>query len=102
MIPTTKHIIETIKSEKDYLKKRYFIKHLHLYGSYAKETQHADSDIDILYATDPNGNMTLARLQSFENYLSGLLKIDKIELVSENSINPLVAKNIEDYAISIF
>lgn len=56
----------------------------------------------ILYATDPNGNMTLAMLRSFENYLPGLLKIDKIELVSTNSINPLVAKNIEDYAISIF
>ena len=61
-----------------------------------------ESDIDILYTTIPNGTMTLARLKSIENYLSQLLKIEKIELVSKQSINPVIAKNIENYAINIF
>ena len=102
MAPTTQHIIDTIKKEESYLKSRYFIKHLDLYGSYAKKQQQPDSDIDILYTTIPDGTMTLARLRSIENYLSDLLKIDKIELVSKQSINPVIAKNIENYAISIF
>ena len=84
------------------MESRYFIKHLDLYGSFAKEQQHSNSDIDLLYTTIPNGTMTLSRLKSFENYLSQLLKIEKIELVSKQSINPVIAKNIEDYAISIF
>jgi len=46
--------------------------------------------------------MTLARLKSFENYLSKLLNINKVELVSKHSINPVVEKNIEKDAISIF
>jgi predicted nucleotidyltransferase len=102
MIKDTHHIIETIRNEKTYLQTRYFIAHLDLYGSYAKKQQKPGSDIDILYTTIPNGDMTLARLKSIETYLSGLLQIEKIELVSSKSVNPVIAKDIEKYAISIF
>lgn len=102
MLPETKNIIATIKKEEAYLKSRYFIKHIDLYGSYAKGQQQKGSDIDLLYTTVPNGTMTLSRLKSIENYLSQLLVIDKVELVSKQSINPIVAKNIENYAVSIF
>lgn len=102
MLNSTEHIIETIKKEESYLRSRYFIRHIDLYGSYAKRMQRPDSDIDLVYTTLPNGNMTLARLKSFENYLSKLLKIDKVELVSKYSINPVIEKNIEKDAIPIF
>jgi predicted nucleotidyltransferase len=102
MLPSTDHIISIIKKEQPYLESRYFIKHLDLYGSFAKRQQHSESDVDLLYTTIPNGTMTLARLKSFENYLSQLLRIDKIELVSKQSINPVIAKNIENDVISIF
>ncbi len=102
MLPTTQHIIETLRNEESFLKSRYFIKHMDLYGSFAREQQNVESDIDLLYTTIPNGEMTLARLRSFENYLSQLLDIEKIELVSKRSINPIVEINIEKDAISIF
>ena len=102
MLPTTRHIIETLRNEESFLKSRYFIKHMDLYGSFAREQQNVESDIDLLYTTIPNGEMTLARLRSFENYLSQLLDIEKIELVSKRSINPIVEINIEKDAISIF
>ena len=102
MLPTTQHIIETLRNEESFLKSRYFIKHMDLYGSFAREQQNVESDIDLLYTTITNGEMTLARLRSFENYLSQLLDIEKIELVSKRSINPIVEINIEKDAISIF
>jgi len=102
MVPSTQHIINTIRNAESFLKDRYFIKHIDLYGSYAKKQQQPGSDIDLLYTTIPNGTMTLARLTSIESYLSDLLKIERIELVSKQSINPLVAKNIENDVISIF
>jgi predicted nucleotidyltransferase len=102
MLNSTEHIIDTIRKEESYLKSRYFIKHIDLYGSYAKKQQRSESDIDLVYTTMPNGDMTLARLKSFENYLSELLNINKVELVSKHSINPMVEKNIEKDAISIF
>lgn len=73
-----------------------------MYGSFAKEQQKKDSDLDLLYTTMPDGGMTLSRLRSFENYLSQLLNIEKIELVSRQSINPVIAEDIKKYAISIF
>ena len=102
MLPTTQHIIETLRNEESFLKSRYFIKHIDLYGSFARNQQNVESDIDLLYTTIPNGEMTLARLRSFENFLSQLLNIEKIELVSKQSINPVVELNIEKDAISIF
>ena len=102
MLPTTQHIIETLRNEESFLKSRYFIKHIDLYGSFARDQQNVESDIDLLYTTIPNGEMTLARLRSFENFLSQLLNIEKIELVSKQSINPVVELNIEKDAISIF
>ena len=102
MIPDTRNIIDTLRSNEAYLKSRYFIKHIDLYGSFAKQSQQEDSDIDLLYTTLPNGSMTLSRLRSFENYLSALLKFEKIELVGKESVNPIIAKNIEDYAIPVF
>jgi predicted nucleotidyltransferase len=102
MLPTTKHIIDTLKKEEAFLKSRFFIQHMDLYGSYAKNLQLPESDIDLVYTTIPNGAMTLARLKSIEEHLSQLLKVDKIELVSRQSINPVIAKNIEKDAISIF
>lgn len=102
MLKDTQHIIETIRNERSYLQTRYFIVHLDLYGSYAKKKQKPGSDIDLLYTTVPGANMTLARLKSIETYLAELLQIEKIELVSSRSVNPIIAKDIEKYAISIF
>lgn len=98
----TENIILKIKQQEKYLRDRYFIKHLGLYGSYAKKQQNIKSDLDLLYTTVPNGPMTLSRLRSIEDYLSQLLKIEKIELVSNESLNPVVKRNIEQYVISIF
>ncbi|MEO6637233.1 MAG: nucleotidyltransferase domain-containing protein, partial [Ginsengibacter sp.] len=90
------------KKEETYIRSRYFIMHIDIFGSYAKKEQRPDSDIDILYTTLPDAAMTLARLKSIEGYFSTLLDIEKAEMVSRQSINPVIGKNIEDYAISVF
>ena len=95
-------VIQLLKNNEKYLKERYFIEKLELYGSYAKDNQDDNSDIDLLYKTRSEAPMTLARLSSLENYLSDLLKINKVELVSRNSLNPIIALNIEDHVISVF
>ncbi len=102
MRKTTGEIITAIKKEEAYIRSRYFIKHIDLFGSYAKKEQLPDSDIDLLYTTLPDATMTLARLKSIEQYFSRLLDIEKVEMVSRQSINPVVEKNIENYAISVF
>ena len=102
MLHSTEYIVDKIRKERSYLESRYFIKHIDLYGSYAKNSQKPESDIDLVYTTIQNGNMTLARLKSFEDYLSNLLNINRVELVSKCSINPVVEKNMEKDVIAIF
>lgn len=102
MHKTTVEIIAAIKKEETYIRSRYFIMHIDIFGSYAKKEQRPDSDIDLLYTTLPDATMTLARLKSIEGYFSRLLNIEKVEMVSRQSINPVVGKNIENYAIAVF
>lgn len=45
MLPETQNIIATIKEKEEFLKSRYFIRHIDLYGSYAKGPQQKGSDI---------------------------------------------------------
>lgn len=95
-------VISILSKSKDHLRNRYFIQNMELYGSFAKGENKEDSDIDLLYQTIPGAAMTLARLSSLEEFLSGILKKRKIELVNKNALNPIVAANIKDHVISVF
>ena len=44
---TKNDILETLKKENEYFKKTYEVDKIGLFGSYAKDTQTEDSDIDI-------------------------------------------------------
>ncbi len=44
---TKNDILETLKKEKSYLQETYEVDKIGLFGSYAKDTQTQDSDIDI-------------------------------------------------------
>lgn len=95
-------VITILSKSKDHLRSRYFIQNMELYGSFAKGENKEDSDIDLLYRTIPGAAMTLARLNSMEKFLAGILKKRKIELVNKDSLNPIVAANIKDHVISVF
>lgn len=77
-------ILTVLKSEKSYLRNKYGVLNIGLFGSYAKDTQHADSDIDFLVELEAPRFDWLAGLQI---YLEE--KFDrKIELVRKgNKVN---------------
>ena len=43
-----KDLLEKLKSELSFLEKNFFIKRIGLFGSYSKESQNEDSDIDLM------------------------------------------------------
>ena len=45
---TKAEILEILQKEKPELVRRYGLKRLALFGSYAREAQHEDSDVDVL------------------------------------------------------
>ena len=97
-----KDIQQLLFTKKKELREEYGIKNLKLYGSYALNRQHIDSDIDFLYEMETGKKMTLRKLQRMESLLSMILQIDKVELVNGKYINPIVYQNIKSYVISIF
>jgi predicted nucleotidyltransferase len=95
-------ILNILKQHNEELKTRFGLSGLVLYGSYAKGNQQPDSDIDLLYELPEGSHMPLMRLQKLQNYISNLLAINKVEVVNRKYINPVVLKDVQQYAITIF
>ena len=95
-------ILAILKQHNEVLKARFGLSGLVLYGSYAKGNQQADSDIDLLYELPEGSHMPLMRLQKLQNYISNLLGINKVEVVNRKYMNPVVLKDVQQYAITIF
>jgi len=91
-----------LKQNKEYLENEFGLKSLMLYGSYAKNTFSAGSDVDLFYEMQEGCHMTLRRLQRLENFVNGLLQVNKTELVNKKQANPVVLRNALNYAITIF
>lgn len=95
-------ISDILKQHNEELKARFGLSGLVLYGSYAKGNQQPESDIDLLYELPEGNHMPLMRLQKLQNYISNLLAINKVEVVNRKYINPVVLKDVQKYAITIF
>lgn len=73
------------------LKKKYGVKEIGIFGSYARKENGKNSDIDILVEIDrPIGLFTFIGL---ERYLSELLEA-KVDLVTKNALKPHIGRRI--------
>ena len=70
----------------------YNPKKIGVFGSYARNEQTKDSDIDILVSF--NKTLTLIDLAKIKNELSEKLKIN-VDLITQNAIHPKIRKYIE-------
>ena len=86
-----KQIQDIPASSKAELRKRYKVKELGIFGSYARGQQKKTSDVDILVKFNPNAS--LFDFVGLGNYLEEKLKI-KVDVVSENGIRPELKNNI--------
>ena len=64
-----------------------------LFGSYVRNEQHPQSDIDILVDFDPEKE-TFDNLMNLYNYLEELFNSEKIEVVTINGLSPYIGKYI--------
>ena len=86
-----KEIEKNIRSHFNSLESRYFVKKIGIFGSYAKNSQSAKSDIDILVRfSRPVG---FFHFIDTKNYLTRILK-NKIDLVTPNALKPPIKKRI--------
>ena len=71
---------------------------LEVFGSYVRDEQRKDSDLDILVTFQEAPS--LLTFIAIENYLSDLLGV-KVDLVMKNSLKPAIGKNILREAIPV-
>lgn len=80
-----------LKDYKSVLKDKYHINTLGIFGSYVRNEQAGDSDLDIL--VDFTTPVSLFEFIDMEEELSELLNV-KVDLVSRNALKPHIGKHI--------
>jgi len=89
-------VLKTIKKELPYLKEKFKVKSIGIFGSYARGEQTKKSDIDMLVEFDvPVGFFKFIDL---ENYLSEKLRV-KVDLVTPDALKPLIKPQIIEEAV---
>jgi len=71
----------------------YGINRIGLFGSYVRDEQQPESDIDILVDFE-SGKETFDNLMDLYNYLEDLFVGEKIEVVTVNGLSPYIGQHI--------
>jgi predicted nucleotidyltransferase len=88
---TIDQIKELIRQNKDDLRLQYGVREIGIFGSFAKGTQKAGSDLDILIEFEkPIGFVRFMRLESRLSELFGI----RVELVTKNALKPYIGQRI--------
>ena len=75
-----------------YLQDKYSVKEIGLFGSYIRDEQDSNSDLDIIISF--NESPSLFKFVELENFLSDKLKI-KVDLVMRTALK----ENLKDYIL---
>ncbi|RLE81597.1 MAG: nucleotidyltransferase [Thermoprotei archaeon] len=84
-------ILEILRKELPYLRRKYGVKAIGVFGSYARNEQKKQSDIDIL--VEFNRPIGFFKFIELEEYLSKRLRI-KVDLVTPDALKPLIKAKI--------
>ena len=96
---TRENILTKLKAKKPALSK-FGICNVGLFGSYLRNEQSSESDIDLLIDFDPDK-------ESFDNYMAvydifeKLFKNEKIEIVTKNGLSPYIGPKILNEVIYV-
>ncbi|MGQ4914336.1 MAG: nucleotidyltransferase family protein [Candidatus Asgardarchaeia archaeon] len=92
---TKEEILEILRRECPYLKEKFFVKTIGLFGSYSRGEQTERSDIDLLVEFDRP--VDFFKLFELEDYLSKILGA-RVEIVTPNAlkeeIRPYIMRDV--------
>jgi predicted nucleotidyltransferase len=94
---TKEEVLRILQQEKPELARRYGVKRLALFGSYARDDQGEDSDVDILVEVDPSIGLGFVELAE---RIEGALGI-RAEVVSRRAIKPRYWEVIKEDLIDV-
>ena len=80
------------------MQQKYHVRQLGIFGSFVRDQQNDDSDIDLLVEFEPNARFGLLTFCQLENDLSELLQ-RQVDLVMKDGLKPRLGKWILDEVI---
>ncbi|MBB4081149.1 hypothetical protein GGR28_003797 [Lewinella aquimaris] len=95
-IMTSSNLLKTLRENNYEIKKRFHAEIVAIYGSYARDEQSHDSDLDILYRIENPEKFGLVEIDGLENYLKNLVDVSSVDLVNEKYVNPIIQLEIEN------
>lgn len=94
---TKEEILKELVQHKPELQKRFKVRKMALFGSYARGDQQAGSDVDILVEVDPSIGLDFVTLAERIEKLLGI----SVDLVSSRAVNSRAMKYIEPELIYV-
>jgi predicted nucleotidyltransferase len=91
-------IKEVLDKHKEELKRRYGVKEIGIFGSFARGEEKDDSDVDILVEFD--GPIGFFKFLELEEFLSNLIG-RKVDLVSKKALKPHIGKHILEEVVTV-
>lgn len=96
---TKEFILNNLKSNKGKLSE-FGIRDIGLFGSYVRNEQTINSDIDLLIDFEPE-NETFDNFMAVYDFFERLFKNNKIEVVTKNGLSPYIGPKILKEAVYI-
>ena len=88
---TKEEILKILKDELPYLREKFNVKSIGLFGSYARDEQRDRSDVDILVEfSKPIGFFKFMELEEYLNKKLGV----KVDLVTPDALKPMIKPQI--------
>ena len=92
---STEAVLKKLKSCMPVLTGKYNVKRVGVFGSYVRNEQKVNSDLDILVDFEPEARFGLLKFIEMENYLSDATGL-KVDLVMKEGLKPRIGKKILD------
>lgn len=97
---TLAEIKEILKDQQPYLAQEYGVHVVGLFGSYVRDEQRADSDIDILVELERPPRISLIGLVELEYYLSDILET-KVDIAVKSNLKKRIGERILDEVVLV-
>lgn len=97
---TLSEIQQVLQAQKPYLAEKYGVTEVSIFGSYVRNEQRPDSDLDILIELERPPRISLIGLVELEDYLSNVLGL-KVDIAIKRNLRKRIGARILYEAIPV-
>jgi predicted nucleotidyltransferase len=97
---TLAQIQQILEAQKPYLHAKYGVEVIGVFGSYVRNEQRPDSDVDILIELERPPRISLIGLVELEDYLSETLGV-RVDIALKKNLRKRIGKRILDEVVPV-